>query len=264
MRPLPVRPAPVHRETTGSYLARLADANRLKPATLPTLLGVNPVARDGDPGQPWPSSAVSALADLTSRSATALLAALPALGPGPVPPHQQTPGDSHLRPACRSCMTARGITGLVIQHTAPHEHVCLRHHRWLAAAQQYNLDQLPDVLTANRRHRRLARRATTTITTAHLTAQATTNAWFTTTADPDLHERWTRRLETLADEPFGHPHHPSTQRVELAVYPETVILTALHASAARRGQEVLYADQLRRLGLAIQDPGPRDPLQGPR
>jgi hypothetical protein len=222
IRRLPLSPPPVQHETVGSFLGRLADANRLKPHTLPTLLGVRTLPRHADPKDPWPPTAITALATLTGRSLTALAAALPALAPPP----PDTIATGRIRPACRSCMSARGITSTVIQHTADHEDVCLRHRRWLNAPEQYLLDHLTDVLAANRRHRSLARRSGPALAAAHQDAQTAVTAWFTTAERPDLHDYWVRRLEALPEDPLGHPGHPSPQRIALAVYPEAVALTA--------------------------------------
>jgi len=172
---LPIALPPVHHETLGSYLARLADANRLKPSTLPALLSeARHLQRDGDHTRHWHPHAIDDLAALTGRPATTLLHALPALREHPNPPQAITETTEHrIRPACRDCMAARGIHGLVIQRAAHHDHVCLRHRRWLPAGDQYRLDALPEVMRANIRHRRLARRADAPYTgqPVHLAAQ---------------------------------------------------------------------------------------------
>lgn len=224
IRRLPLSPPPVHRETVGSFLGRLADANRLKPHTLPALLDVRTLPRHADPTTPWPSVAVTTLATLTGRTSTALANALPALAP---PPPLAVPNArGRIRPACRSCMSARGILSTVIQHTADHEDVCLRHRRWLAAPEQFQLDHLLDVLSANRRHRGLARRGGPALATAHQEALAAVTAWFIAADHPDLLDRCTRRLEALPEDLHGHPGHPSSQRIKLVLYPEAVTLTA--------------------------------------
>ena len=230
IRRLPLSPPPVHRETVGSFLGRLADANRLRPHTLPALLEIRTLPRNADPQSPWPPAAVTVLAALTGRTPTALAAALPAIAPSS--PDTMSVDHSRIRPACRSCMSARGILSTVIQRTADHEDVCLRHHRWLAAAEQYRLDQLPDVLIANRRHRRLARRLGPAQAAAHLNARAEVTTWFTTGDRPDLLDRWIRRLDTLPEDRLGHPRHPSPQRIALALYPEAVALTADYLASA--------------------------------
>lgn len=128
-------------------------------------------------------------------------------------------------------MAAHGVTSTVIQHTADHQDVCRRHHRWLAAVQQYPLDHLPEVLTANRRHRDLARRADPRLAGAYRDARTAVTTWFTAGDRPDLHGRWIRRLDTLPEDPYSHPGHPDPQRIALAIYPEAVDLAADHLAS---------------------------------
>lgn len=123
-------------------------------------------------------------------------------------------------------MTARGISNTVIQHTADHEDVCLRHHRWLGAPEQQPLDYLTDVSAANRRHRTLARRIGQAFAAAYREARTAVSTWFTTADNPDLLDRWIRRLELLPEDPFGNPGHPSLPRIALIVCPEAVTPTA--------------------------------------
>lgn len=123
-------------------------------------------------------------------------------------------------------MSARGISSTVIQHNADREDICLRHHRWLAASEQYPLDRLPGALTANRRQRTLTRRAGATTAEAYRDGHTTVTAWFTAADHADLHCRWIHRLRVLPEDPLGQPGHPSPQRIALAVYPDAVALAA--------------------------------------
>jgi hypothetical protein len=82
------------------------------------------------------------------------------------------------------------------------------------------------VRTANRRHRALARHCGQALAAAHREARTAVTAWFTTADNPDLLDRWIRRLEALPEDPFGHPGHPDPQRIALVIYPEAVALTA--------------------------------------
>jgi hypothetical protein len=82
------------------------------------------------------------------------------------------------------------------------------------------------VLSANRRHRALARRSPPALAAAHRAARTAVTAWIATADHPDLHDRWIRRLETLPEDPFGHPGHPDPQRIALVTYPEAVALAA--------------------------------------
>lgn len=247
-RQLPIALPPVHHETLGSYLGRLADANRLKPSLLPGILGdPRPMQRDTDFIRPWQPGAIDDLATLTGRTPAALRRALPALR---MPPAAAKNAAPRIRPACRACMAARNIRGLVIQHAANHECVCLHHRRWLAAPDQHRLDTLPEVLRANIRHRRLTRRADTLIDghRAHLDAQHRVRAWFADATHTNLNERWAHRLHLLGEDPFGNPHYPSQERVDLAAYPEAVILSCLYASHHWHDHDDIANETARRLG----------------
>jgi hypothetical protein len=228
LRALPIALPPVHQETIGSYLNRLADANRLKPATLTALLGpIRRWRRDEDDTRGWTPLTTARLAILTGRPTSVLTHALPALAgmhDGP------TLGlDTTTRAGCRRCMTRRGILGLVICRASSYESVCLRHRCWLAGADQHRLDQYPDILHANLRHRRLARRAGPHAQPAYQQALIQITDWFHT-GPPGLRQRWTRRLGHLGDDPYLDPFHPSRERIELVCYPETVTLTGVLCS----------------------------------
>jgi len=71
----------------------------------------------------------------------------------------------------------------------------------------------------------------------------------TAPAHPELHERWTHRLDLLGEDPFGDPYHPSRERLELATYPEAVTMTGLYASRHWRERDDLAAEALRRLAI---------------
>jgi hypothetical protein len=80
LRALPIALPPVHHETLGFYLNRLADANRLKPATLAALLGpTRRWRRDEDDADGWTLETIDRLAILTGRPTGSLIHALPAL-----------------------------------------------------------------------------------------------------------------------------------------------------------------------------------------
>ncbi|MFI9765075.1 TniQ family protein [Streptomyces sp. NPDC051963] len=167
LRALPLTPPPVHGETIGSYLNRLADANHLTIGHLSSLVG--PSRQHGRVDNRvgyWTPAALSRLAFLTGRSASLLVHAMPPLGaigdPSLRLPHSVTEEvtEPRLRPACRLCMARRHIRGLVVRSTPPQQGVCHRHRRWLLGDEQYDLTRLPEVLCANRPHQRLVRRGT--------------------------------------------------------------------------------------------------------
>lgn len=239
-RTLPVPLPPLHRELLGSYLHRLAEANHLTIRGLSREIGPGRYCRrDSDDTAGWTPLAVTRLAALAGTTAIALLHALPVLqaiasagqeaAPGPSLP----PWHAH---ACLLCAARRGACGLAIIRVFPHEKICGRHARWHGGGPQRPLrDLLPEIPHANALHRRLARRQGTTAVTGHfLQAQAQTRQWLADDGPAGLKSRWKHRLGLLGEDPYGDPHRPSPDRIEVVTYPETVTMTAL--ALARPGQ----------------------------
>lgn len=259
LRALPLTPAPVNGETLGSYLNRLADANHLTIGELSRLLGPSRRhKRTGDNLTGWNAATLARLSDLTRRPPLSLIRALPALQELQTFPTPTTAAPSRALterlpcPACHLCMARQGITGLVVRLIAAHETVCLRHRKWLPGPDQHHLDRLPEVLNANVRHRRLLRKHHLAAADAHHDAEHLTRTWFTTTAQPDLRERWKKRLHILGEDPYGDPEHPTPQRIALATYPETIALTGLLTSAHWHHHPGFLAEATRRLGTTLQ------------
>ncbi|MET7394265.1 TniQ family protein [Dactylosporangium sp. NPDC005572] len=232
IRALPIGLAPVTRELLGSYLHRLADANHVTIASVSQLLGTGRRYRRGDDdATTWTTHTVSALAALTGYPPTTLTQALPALRPLAAVAPLGRPGSGAPRVACRYCMASKGIHGLVIQRAASYEPVCLRHQRWLHGPEQHPLHALPELCSANRRHRRLLRQHdAATLDTAHARAQQLTQNWFHADDQHALQRRWTDRLNQLCHDPAADPYRPSRHRVEIATYHETVLLTTVFAT----------------------------------
>jgi hypothetical protein len=51
--------------------------------------------------------------------------------------------------------------------------------------------------------------------------------WLTGDGPDDLKHRWEHRLDTLGQDPYGDPHRPGPDRIELVTYPEAVAMTGL-------------------------------------
>ncbi len=260
-RALPIALAPVQGETIGSYLNRLADANRLKIGTVVDALGLHRRYRqDDDNPVEWSQVTLARLAALTSRSARSLAYGLPALNslltgrPHALPTDTDGGPTTPRRPACRPCMARHGAS-LVIR-SAPHSDcVCRRHQRWLHSLDQHDLSLLPEVLYANGRHRRLDR-ATSRIRVgrvAYLRAQHQIRTWFRAGSQPELSQRWHHRLAVLGEDPYGDPYRPSTERLDIAAYPETIVLTRLLSSPYWRARDDLPAEVGRRFGARLQE-----------
>ncbi|WSQ06413.1 TniQ family protein [Streptomyces sp. NBC_01231] len=236
LRALPLTPPPVHGETIGSYLNRLADANHLTIGHFSSLIGPSRQhRRDDNRVGYWTPAGLLRLSALTSRSPASLIHAMPPLGTIGDPirrlPLSATEEviEPRRRPACRLCMARRHIRGLVVRSTPHHEGVCHQHHRWLLGDEQRSLTRLPEVLRANRQHQRTLRHGTHTSTAlAYLDARDRLIKCLTNeVSSPPLRQRWNRRLDVLGEDPFGDPHRPSEARIELSTYPEVVILTSL-------------------------------------
>lgn len=268
VRVLPLAPPPMHGETIGSYLHRLADANHTTVGILALVIGHGRrYQRTDDTADGWPPDALPKFAALTGRTMPALTHALPALRTARNPDPRIPPTSEPDRPAClacRPCMARRGIHSLVMRRAAHHECVCHRHQRWLHGGQQHDLTPLPEVLRANRHHRHLIRRHDRADTsTNYLQAARLTAEWFRTASQPELHQRWIRRLDALPADPFGDPHHPSDDRITLVTYPESVVLTSLFASPHWRGHNNLPIEAGRRLGIPQDLPTDLTPKNPP-
>jgi hypothetical protein len=235
LRCLPVTVAPLHHETLGSYLNRLAEANRLTVTTLSSVIVGRSWRwrRDSDNAKHWTPEALDRLAVSTGRSADALVRALPALREARHPTVIRIPlavielaAQPRMRAACRACAARHGVHGLVIRRLESHDIICRRHHRWLADAHQHPLDGLPQIETANRRHRRLAHHhGTTASEVAYRAASHHLQQRFNQPGYDELQQRWNLHLGQLSEDPYADPYKPSTDQIELITYPETVALT---------------------------------------
>lgn len=237
-RTLPLTPPPVHHETIGSYLNRLADANHLTIGHLSHLVGPSRQHRrvDNRVGY-WTPDALRRLAILTGRRPASLVHAMPPLGSIDDPLRHLGSATEEVieprrRPACRLCMARRHIHGLVVRSTPHHEGVCHRHRRWLLGDEQHDLTRLPEVLRANLRHQRIVRRGAYPSTAlAYIDARDRLTRWFNgASSGESLRQRWNKRLDVLSEDPFGDPLRSSEARIELAIYPEAVVLTGLFSS----------------------------------
>jgi hypothetical protein len=160
-RALPRTCHPAPDETTGSYLLRLAAANRV---TGPDLIGYLTAGTS----QPIAKISLTTLVTVSGQPPLILAYALPELRPQypdvermalrgrTLPARPNT-----VRPACRRCAAAR--TAERIDMWCRHEHnVCLRHLLWIGPGAGHPRDQVdltghPDIVHAQARHRHLIR-----------------------------------------------------------------------------------------------------------
>jgi hypothetical protein len=248
---LPVTVPLVRDETIDSYLFRLARANHLEPAEVDAYLGKRTstsqrferlAAITGHPAD-WLSDLIVTKAD----------------------PCRQT-----RRAACRRCTASRGIRTTVRLAAPNYGTICRRHHRWLSGdhgpdRQQYQLNELPEVLTAHRQHLRLVRRLGVLRAGAHVAdATEVTRGW--TRRDWE-HHRDRRLRRVLGPGRWTAPaNHPLTAMVN---YPETITLARIFASPAwsalaisTRRADILafHAEVSRRLKIDYEPYTAYDPL----
>ena len=147
--PRPVPPFPG--ETTASYIYRLAVANELHPADLRAHLAGR---REHGP------VALDSLAAATGRPRHALAWALPELRSGA----DRALSGYVRRTVCRRCAARRGSFPYASVWQPAETCVCPSHRIWLGSAAhprlrwQYDVGGLPEIIQAQGRHSRLARR----------------------------------------------------------------------------------------------------------
>jgi hypothetical protein len=148
---LPRAVPPFPGETTASYVHRLAVANELHPADLQAHLAGR---REHGP------VALDSLVAATGRPRHALAWALPELRPGSGP---ALPGYVR-RTVCWRCAARRDSYPYAAVWQPAETCLCLSHRIWLGSAahprlrRQYDVAALPEIIQAQERHSRLARR----------------------------------------------------------------------------------------------------------
>ncbi|MEO6090469.1 MAG: hypothetical protein ABIQ18_45950 [Umezawaea sp.] len=99
-------------------------------------------------------------------------------------------------------------------------------------------------------------RATSTLLSgglAHIQAQQQIRTWFHTGDHPELTQRWLQRLVIIGEDIYGDSHRPTIERIDIAAYPETVVLTRLLTSPYWRERDDLLAEAGRQFGTRLQD-----------
>jgi len=228
LRRLPVTLGPVHDETLGSYLHRLAVANNRPASFLARLLG--PLPPEFSPlsntTTGWNSHSPDHLATLSGRPTPHLARALPALAEflSPHGPGQRT--ERLISRPCRCCTARRSPTASVVITLSPaHVHLCPRHQLWTRSTHDIPLAALPEVIKAQRRLDQLARRHRQTRRALDL-ARKIVEDWSASGMPIDLGKEWTDRLDRV--EALAVSKKISVEdRSHLAAFPEIVVLTHL-------------------------------------
>ncbi|KAA0021373.1 hypothetical protein [Antrihabitans cavernicola] len=217
---LPLRTVPIRNEVLLLFLQRLAVGNGL-PARY--LLGVV---------RHTPPNPVATLAALTGHSIDVLTRTLPELREASVnlgerklrPP----PGFTGVGQPCRLCTARHGGRRITVWHN-DEDCVCLRHHRWIGdgSTNQMVLQKAPEIVRANRIHRRLiVRIGAAAVREARAEAAGIIDRWHRRNALPAV----TARAERL---PGADPEsYAAIAEHQLAAqYPAVVALTLLLTNA---------------------------------
>jgi hypothetical protein len=221
--PLPVPPFPG--ETTASYLYRLAVANELHPDDLRIHLAGR--------RRPGPV-ALDALAAATGRSQRALAWALPEMRPGAAPRADPVLPGHVRRRVCWRCAARRGVFSYATVWQPAEACTCPAHRIWLGSAAhprhrgQYDISALPEILQAQRRHYRLARRhGRQEATDAFAEAAHITSLWARRGYYPGRRLPLIRALRGEVPITGKLPAHDAVTSV--VTYPETVDLARVLA-----------------------------------
>ncbi|MEU3977103.1 TniQ family protein [Streptomyces bacillaris] len=272
VRLLPLPLPPVHGEVFGWYLHRLAAANHVTSGQLAKTLTPFKNALIGkrtDTLWRWTPMVLPRLALLTGLTHETLRMLLPAISRI----EARTEGEviryrRRLYVACSHCMHRRGITEPVLAHRPADLQLCRRHGIWLDGNRQYRVSHLPELATAQHRHRRIARRFPDTLEAGTKEAQHMVRSWLLNKKQPHLLSRWNDRLAQLPPKEAVYENiirRRVDEREFIATYPEFVTMLGMVADPAwrarraprqwvnlsqhRRTIDAVYAEAERRLNV---------------
>jgi hypothetical protein len=254
---LPIRLRPRHRERTGSYLTRLADANRCPPWSFLRLLGKVLV---GERSQLTPMAwvtlndpALARLARYVGKPTHDLTRALPSIliaDTWDEPAVRiRSLGRTFLR-SCPQCEQRTGGTPMMPSQN-PLDLACAHHQRWLVSDEDIVLNQAPEIMAAVSRLRRTRRRRGDDVTRVHyqLVYEYLTNDWRGIRWHRALTQRWTDRQQRMF--PAAEPRDQFIRSLthHWSMLPEAVTIVGLLSRTANppldaRGiSETLALDQ---------------------
>jgi hypothetical protein len=128
--------------------------------------------------------------------------------------------------ACSHCTHRRGITRPVLAHRPADLQL------WVDGNRHYRVGHLPELVTAEHRHRRIARRFPDTPAAVTKEAQHLVRSWLLNKNQPHLLSRWNDRLAQLPPKEaiYGHIiRRRVDEREYIATYPEFVTLLGMVA-----------------------------------
>ncbi|MFF5176381.1 TniQ family protein [Micromonospora sp. NPDC000089] len=225
-RRLPIATPPVTWETVTSYLRRLAATNHVPVRDIEAAIDASPNKISYRQTRTLNLDKLSAL---TGQTTEHLRRVLPEL-------RQPAPRwwlfQAFPRPACPPCVR-RHRGGTVHRYYPHHVTTCVKHNLWLGTLapaattwpvteHSINIERLPEIKTAQIRHRRLVRRYGQT--PVLIATTAATDTW------EYLHGRYvgdnqSQRLSILR--PAAHQYHADDPALHAASYPEIIAATNL-------------------------------------
>ena len=261
LRQLPFTARPFHRETIGSFLTRLASANRIRTWHMLQLTSISGQQQRGftpatDNWLGWSPSTPHRIAALAGRPLAALAAAFPAIAEFLADPARPpAPQAGKIQRACRRCAAAQNITSMVIIRASPHDYLCIRHRLWHHGIRDVDLRPLPQVTDAQRRHDQHVRTLPASdITHAHQQARSIIDEWITSSWHPALTGQWQHRLRLIDAADARH----SSPWLNAVTHPELLGVASL-LLAARHREIDADREAPSRLGFPYQ-PYPGEPL----
>src|SRR5690606_13380751 len=117
--------------------------------------------------------------------------------------------------------------------------LCRRHGIWLDGNRQYRVSHLPELATAQHRHRRIARRFPDTLEAATKEAQHMVRSWLLNKKQPHLLSRWNDRLAQLPPKDAASEsilRRRADERELIASLPELVTILGMVAAPAWRAR----------------------------
>ncbi|MFD8385815.1 TniQ family protein [Streptomyces sp. NPDC059679] len=267
LRPLPISLGPVHNETLGSYLHRLAVANNRPASVLARLLG--PLPPEFSPlsntTAGWTPHSPDRLATLSGRPPARLARALPALADFLNPNGPDLRPDRLIGRPCGCCTARRSPTASVVITLSPaHQHLCPRHQLWTRSTHDIPLTHLPEVIQAQHRLDQIARRQRQVRQALDL-ARTIIEEWSASGMPIDLGKEWTDRLDRVEAHSASKKISAEDRR-HLVTFPEIVVLAKLilNPPTATIDPKELYlattAELSRRFARIYTALGTQDPL----
>lgn len=259
-RRIPVVPRPRQGELSGSYLARVAHANRTDLRSFLSLLGALPPGLTADGSDlsvmvlTLNDASFARLLAYTGLDGDLIIKAIPSLAPRTRSPPGEPPAIrlSFVKASPADCPGCRMHRDGACADTClfSHKTACLRHGYWLygqGGGQRPNPAALPEVAAQRRLDRIISRRGPTSAMRAYEIASGyLQHSWrinYHPYWYPHLVERWQRRIRATG----AVPARTTWQLPGWAVHPECTALAAMFSSPYWAALAVPVSDRRHRL-----------------